>query len=243
MALIGRDRPAAGTGRSFFSPLTLFLSSVGFLPSILAADWTIAAGRKIRGCRPEDRRRLQRTTGGRRRSTEPTAAAGLKPPSIGSASAGDHRQNRRRPARRSTERLQRTEPDRLQQAGSPTEKQRQQDRQRWRERNLRMRERSQGRREPASLAAYSENNHYTMTAAGHETGAGRPLFLYLSLPIGPPPAAAELSFYYLFLPFRRRRTLFPIPFSPHRSPFHRWVLLAVPQELRVRKRKIFLGMR
>ena len=49
-----------------------------------------------------------------------------------------------------------------------TGKRRQQHRQRWGERNLRMRERSQGRRETASLAAYSENNHYTMTAASRK---------------------------------------------------------------------------
>lgn len=80
----------------FLFSLDSFLSSVGFLPSIPAADWTTAAGRKIPSCRPEARRHLQQTTAGRRRSAEPTPATGPKIPGRRSAAAGGHQQNRQR---------------------------------------------------------------------------------------------------------------------------------------------------
>ncbi len=95
-----------------------------------------------------------------------------------------------------------------------------------------MREKSQGRRETASLATYSENNHYTMTAAGRETTGKqrqqdrRPEPAGLSFFTFSPHRSPSSSRRALFLlpfspfrfPFRRRRSLFPIPFSPHRSP-------------------------
>lgn len=129
----------------FLFSLDSFLSSVGFLPSILAADWTTAAGPKIIG---------SQETGD---TCSGSAATGPKLP-------GEQRQQHRR---------------------------------RWRERNLRMRERSQGRRETASLAAYSENNHYTMAAAGHETGAGQLsffIFLSPSVLLQQPPSSLSITF-------------------------------------------------
>lgn len=71
-----------------------------------------------------------------------------------------------------------------------------------------MRERSQGRRETASLAVYSENSHYAMTAASQEAHgkqqqqARRPeaadlsffIFLSPSVPLQQPPSSLSITF-------------------------------------------------
>lgn len=189
----------------FLFSLDSFLSSVGFLPSIPAADWTTAAGRKPRGCRPEARRHLQQATGSRRQSAEPTPATGRKPPGCRSAPAGDHQQNRQRQqVRRSS--------------ATPAADQR---------RPARRSSAPAAEDETRSTAAGRKTTGEQRQQAMRLKPAGLSFFIFLSPSVLLPAPPASLSYSFL---------------SPS-VPFHRWVLLAAPLELRVRKRKIFLGMR
>lgn len=177
-ALIGRDRPAAGTGRSFFSPLTLFfLPQVSFLPSWRQIGQLQQAGRS-------------------------PAADQQQPGAISKTGSGSRSEDHRRPARRPATPAEDGTGSAA--ADRKTTGKQQQHRRRWRERNLRMRERSQGRRETASLAAYSENNHYTTATAGRKIPgkqrqqAMRPEPASLSLSFSPLPAPpASLSYTFL----------------------------------------------
>ncbi len=120
----------------FLFSLDSFLSSVGFFPSILAADWTTAAGHR----QPETIGRTNTDD----RPEDPRLQNQHRPEIIGKTGSGSRPEDprrqtwrpstpaadQRRPARRSPDRPQRMEPDQLQQVGRPTGKRRQQDRRR-----------------------------------------------------------------------------------------------------------------